>query len=1038
MTCGSGHKSSSFHGIFKCAIIIAVVVLASSSASAATITVPAGGNLQSAINAAQPGDTIVLDAGATYTGDFVLPNKSGSSYITIQSSRVGELPEGVRVGPAQAPLLARLHSASAASPIIRTAAGAHHYRLIGLEITTPTTALVYDLVRFGEWFQSSTEVPHDLVIDRSYIHGHSTQDSQRGVTLNGAEISVLNSYISEIHGRGFEAQALCGWNGPGPFRIINNYLEAAGENIMFGGSDPSITNLVPSNIEIRRNYLFKPLSWKMSHPTYGGIHWGVKNLLEIKMGRNVIIDGNVLENCWGDAQIGYAVLFTVRNQDGKAPWAVVENVSFTNNTVKNSEQGFQLLGKDWPNISQRASGLLIANNLFIGIQNRWLTMSGYYNVTVSHNTHFQGGNIMSVYGEPSTGFIYTDNLTNRNPAGYGVFGDGVGEGNPALTTYTPGAVFRKNLIAAAWAPVYPTDNFYPSTIDGVLDSTYRVTNSTYTSAGTDGKDIGCDITALNAAQQGTAPDSPLPTPTPAPSPTATPTSTPTPSPTPTSTPTASPTPTPTPTPAPSPTPSPTPLPDGNMPPQVILTVPNGSRFVAGSDVTIAATAADSDGTISKVEFYRGTTLMGTDTTTPYSVVWSGTVKGNYELTAKATDNRGGTATSPIVSITVTSSPNSVNRAKGKANNLVQQTEAAYAGAADTVYTENATLASDITGLTAEITQAYSDFLLESNVFGPHAPAIDAQINAAALFSKASAGLSLRAATSPNIKNNLLRIATHLAIAEDLMRYGMITQTTMDQANATKTRTSVVIGQATTGYSTSISPIAPASIGSISGSTQPMISQTALASLQPDGTLPYEVAGLSVTVNGVAAPVLYASPFGIKFVVPSETPLGTVEVIISSQDGYICKASATVQRTASRIMTVTDDQNGAAIAANGMKLTTSAFQVSTQENFGPDKRTRLTFFATGLSGSAFNTDTQNDARMDGVIKPNYAESIVVEAKTRNNRVFVLPVEFAGAQGILTGMDQITVILVPELRGVGRVQLTLIVNGQRSNAPTVEIR
>src|ERR1041385_4988669 len=85
--------------------VITIFVLASFHASAATLTVPAGGNLQSALNAAQPGDTIVLDAGAVYAGDFVLPNKSGSSYITIQSSRVGELPDGVRVGPAQSALV---------------------------------------------------------------------------------------------------------------------------------------------------------------------------------------------------------------------------------------------------------------------------------------------------------------------------------------------------------------------------------------------------------------------------------------------------------------------------------------------------------------------------------------------------------------------------------------------------------------------------------------------------------------------------------------------------------------------------------------------------------------------------------------------------------------------------------------------------------------------------------------------------------------------------------------------------------------------
>ena len=58
---------------------------------------------------------------------------------------------------------------------------------------------------------------------------------QRGISLNGADITISNSHISEIHGRGYDTQAICGWNGPGPFRIINNYLEAAGENVMFGG-----------------------------------------------------------------------------------------------------------------------------------------------------------------------------------------------------------------------------------------------------------------------------------------------------------------------------------------------------------------------------------------------------------------------------------------------------------------------------------------------------------------------------------------------------------------------------------------------------------------------------------------------------------------------------------------------------------------------------------------------------------------------------------------------------------------------------------
>ena len=59
-----------------------------------------------------------------------------------------------------------------------------------------------------------------------------------------------------------DAQAINGYNGAGPFRIINNYVEGAGENILFGGSDPAITQLVPSNIEVRRNHIYKPLAWQ--------------------------------------------------------------------------------------------------------------------------------------------------------------------------------------------------------------------------------------------------------------------------------------------------------------------------------------------------------------------------------------------------------------------------------------------------------------------------------------------------------------------------------------------------------------------------------------------------------------------------------------------------------------------------------------------------------------------------------------------------------------------------------------------------------
>ena len=426
------------------------------------------GDLQSAIDRARPGDTIVLEAGAVYE-PITLPAKSGNEFVTIQSSRVSELPENTRVTPAQASLLAKIQSSENGAPMVKTQPRAHHYKFIGIEFSTANAQIrVNDLIRFGDTEATSLDdVPHHLIIDRSYIHGFPTQDVQRGVSLNSAESSITNSYISDVHGKGIETQAICGWNGPGPFKIINNHVEAAGINLMFGGSDPKIRDLVPADIEIRDNYFFKPLSWKEGDPSYGGHHWTVKNLFELKSARRVTIDRNVFENHWVDAQAGPAILFTVRNQNGTAPWSTIEDVTFTNNIVKNSPAALNLLGKDNLQPSQRARGLKILNNLFTEISGTFLTMNGYQDVTIANNTHVQSGNIMTLYGEQSPGFVYQNNVTIRDSKGYGVKGDASGEGTIALNAFTPGATFLNNVIVGANASQYPAKNFYPASVTEV-------------------------------------------------------------------------------------------------------------------------------------------------------------------------------------------------------------------------------------------------------------------------------------------------------------------------------------------------------------------------------------------------------------------------------------------------------------------------------------------------------------------------------------------------------------------------------------------
>ena len=440
------------------------------------------GDLQGAIDQARPGDTIVLEAGAVYKSPITLPVKPGSEFITIQSSRLSELPEGTRVSPSQSGLFAKLQSATNEEPIIKTKPGAHHYKFVGIEFsTTDANVKVYDLIRLGDDRSQTTlqTVPHHLIIDRSYIHGFKTQEVQRGIALNSAETSITNSYISEIHGKGYDTQAICGWNGPGPFKIINNYLEGAGENVMFGGAHAVIPGLVPSDIEVRQNYFKKPLSWQPGNPAYGGIHWSVKNLFELKNARNVIVDGNIFEGNWTDAQAGRAIVFTPRPSDSGS-WAVVEDVEFRNNIVKDVGSGILILGHDEAPAptETRLRRVKVTNNLFLvdgprfGSNGVFATViAGTEDVTIEHNTVIQTGSIVVTDYDPNTRFIYRNNISRHND--YGIFGSGIGIGNPAIAKYFPGSIITGNVIAKEVnAPrnaesLYPAGNFFPESMQAV-------------------------------------------------------------------------------------------------------------------------------------------------------------------------------------------------------------------------------------------------------------------------------------------------------------------------------------------------------------------------------------------------------------------------------------------------------------------------------------------------------------------------------------------------------------------------------------------
>jgi len=482
-----------------------------------TVTLKAGDDLQSALRAARFGDTIVLPAGAAFMGSIVLPFKPGGSggdadYITIRTSDLsGIAREGERLKPSlHARAMPRI-LAPADKVAIGTEARAHHYKFIGVEIVNASnTGYVTNLVDLGgSDYRDLAQFPHHLVFDRCYVHSTGLNRARRGFALNSAETSIVNSHVSGFAGAGDETQAIAGWNGPGPFHIVNNYLEGAGEVMLIGGAEPSIPNLVPSDIEIRRNYFRKPKEW-LGRAT-------IKGTFELKNARRVVVEGNLIES----EILSTAIVLTVRNQSGKAPWSTLEDIEVRNNLVRHANSGINILGSDNEHPSQEAKRIRIMNNLLVDIvADRadnipyFLQVSGGRQILVAHNTVQQAGNIITAYGAPAGGFVFRDNIVQFNNYGVACLitsGD-CGRDNPFCNCF-PGGTFRGNVIADNLGVAagnhdeekYPAGNYFVSSFQriGFNDSAggdWRLSAGSRTrKRATDGTDPGVNVEALIAA-----------------------------------------------------------------------------------------------------------------------------------------------------------------------------------------------------------------------------------------------------------------------------------------------------------------------------------------------------------------------------------------------------------------------------------------------------------------------------------------------------------------------------------------------------------
>ncbi|HEX8338179.1 MAG TPA: hypothetical protein VF621_15790, partial [Pyrinomonadaceae bacterium] len=528
-------SSNLFRHSFRLLLFVNIILfVALGTAHAETLFVPAVGDLQRALDTARPGDEVVLEAGASFVGNFVLPVKAGASFVTVRSSRAGELAEGRRVAPADAPRMARVATPNS-EPALLAPVNSHHWRLVGLEVTQSVRIDTYELVRLGDGNSSgpqdtAAEAPRDIIIDRCYLHAFDSRTTlKRGVSFNSAATSLTNSHLSGMKSAGQEAQSVAGWNGPGPFLIENNYLEAAGENILFGGARPATPGLIPSDITIRNNHLYKPMAWRQGDAAWDGTAWTVKNLLELKSGRRVFITGNLMENSWPEAQTGWAVIFNAFRDGG---WEVIEDVEMSRNVMRDVSNGVNLRGFDDGDVLVRMRRIKVTDNVvenvgaFGGEGKAFQLLQGSEGVSIDHNTvrgRVRTALMLEAIGAfRHEGFSFTNNLMAHGD--YGVFASGGALGMAALNTFASTWGMAGNALYAKPYYVtqpYPSGNFFPASEAEAAALT-----------GTDGQTVGARSQAATPTPTPTPAATPTPAPTPVATPTPAPTSTPTPSPTP--------------------------------------------------------------------------------------------------------------------------------------------------------------------------------------------------------------------------------------------------------------------------------------------------------------------------------------------------------------------------------------------------------------------------------------------------------------------------------------------------------------------------
>ena len=510
--------------------------------SGVTTPVPSGGNLQTFLNNVNCGDTLLLEAGATFVGNFVLQrNECGcaadpTQFIMIRSDASdSDLPDqDERFDPA-------VHGSFV--PIILTAGSVatleadnastgantvdcYYFFAVKFECTGSPTIENFWCVRLGD--EGNTQVadePQFIIFDRTWFHANELHNFRRALYIVAANhVGLINSYLDGWSSNSNDCQGVLVRMGFA-IHLENNYIDGSAEPFMAGGVRPK-TNQVPSDILVLRSHHTHPNNWNPEDPAYDGRGRQVKNLFELKNVTRVIVEGNVFNNNWAGSQGGHAIILSPRGESN-TPWAEVTNVVVRFNKMFDLGRGFTQAGADNIDPSQPSEFIWWHDNLFYNIgQDPFNGDSskdgGFIGASTSNSSHvrFTHNTFSKVlrFGifDVQSGCLFdvnfyeiSDNLFDVN--GVTLIGDTVGAGFPFINNcLDANSIVKNNAIVNINSTEtcngsggnlndYPADHFCLAGsaavqfTDRVNDDYTLLGTSPLIAGGTDGKDVGAWI-----------------------------------------------------------------------------------------------------------------------------------------------------------------------------------------------------------------------------------------------------------------------------------------------------------------------------------------------------------------------------------------------------------------------------------------------------------------------------------------------------------------------------------------------------------------